>query len=135
MFALPLGRAAEIRSQRQRGWKLDSFHAPEAECVGKASAPYEFGVKGSVATTKRRAPGGQLVLHASALPDNPYDGDTLRVLLKTPRHSPDARSSGPMSTRVTAAMTRRTRAASLARSGVSSEPSCASCVAVPPSSP
>jgi transposase, IS5 family len=30
-FALPLGRATQIRSQqqRQRGWKLYSFHAPE----------------------------------------------------------------------------------------------------------
>lgn len=32
-FALPLGRATQIRSQqqRQRGWKLYSFHAPEVE--------------------------------------------------------------------------------------------------------
>lgn len=32
-FALPLGRAAQVRSQqqRQRGWKLYSFHAPEVE--------------------------------------------------------------------------------------------------------
>ncbi len=45
-FALPLGRASQIRSQqqRQRGWKLYSFHAPEVECIGKgkASAPYEL---------------------------------------------------------------------------------------------
>jgi IS5 family transposase len=44
-FALPLGHAAQIRSQqqRQRGWKLYSFPAPEVECIGKgkASAPYE----------------------------------------------------------------------------------------------
>ena len=80
-FALPLGRAAQIRSQqqRQRGWKLYSFHAPEVECIGKgkASAPYEFGVKASIVTTNRRAPGGMFVLHARALPDNPYDGHTL----------------------------------------------------------
>src|SRR5664279_2042059 len=61
-FALPLGRATQIRSQqqRQRGWKLYSFHAPEVECIGKgkASAPYEFGVKVSVVTTNARAPGG-----------------------------------------------------------------------------
>lgn len=31
-FALPLSRATQIRSQqRQRGWKLYSFHAPEVE--------------------------------------------------------------------------------------------------------
>src|SRR5262245_24052369 len=35
-FATPLSRAAQIRSQRQRqrGWKLYSFHAPEVECIG-----------------------------------------------------------------------------------------------------
>ncbi|MDE2602194.1 MAG: IS5 family transposase [Bradyrhizobium sp.] len=84
-FALPLGRASQIRSQqqRQRGWKLYSFHAPEVECIGKgkASAPYEFGVKASVVTTNRRAPGGQFVLHAKALPDNPYDGHTLGAVV------------------------------------------------------
>ncbi len=64
----PLARADQIRSQqqRQRGWKLYSFHAPEVECIGKgkASAPYEFGVKASIVTTNARAPGGQFVLHA-----------------------------------------------------------------------
>jgi transposase, IS5 family len=78
----PLARAHQIRSQqqRQRGWKLYSFHAPEVECIGKgkASAPYEFGVKASIVTTNARAPGGVFVLHASALPGNPYDGHTLR---------------------------------------------------------
>src|SRR5471032_1269374 len=85
-FALPLGRATQIRSQRQRqrGWKLYSFHAPEVECIGKgkASAPYEFGVKVSVVTTNACAPGGQFVLHAKALPGNPYDGHTLRSAIE-----------------------------------------------------
>jgi IS5 family transposase len=85
-FALPLARASQIRSQqqRQRGWKLYSFHAPETECIGKgkASAPYEFGVKVSIVTTNARAPGGQFVLHAKALPDNPYDGHTLREVIE-----------------------------------------------------
>src|SRR5205807_1942841 len=66
LFEWPLTRANQIRSQqqRQRGWKLYSFHAPEVECIGKgkASAPYEFGVKASIATTNARAPGGQFVL-------------------------------------------------------------------------
>ena len=37
LFEEPLGRASQIRSQRQRqrGWKLYSFHAPEVECIGK----------------------------------------------------------------------------------------------------
>ena len=85
-FEWPLVRASQIRSQqqRQRGWKLYSFHAPEVECIGKgkASAPYEFGVKVSIVTTNARAPGGQFVLHAKALPGNPYDGHTLHAALE-----------------------------------------------------
>ena len=85
-FAWPIARAIQIRSQqrRQRGWKLYSFHAPEVECIGKgkARAPYEFGVKVSIATTNARAPGGQFVLHAKALPGNPYDGHTLRTAIE-----------------------------------------------------
>ena len=85
-FEAPLSRASQIRSQqrRQRGWKLYSFHAPEVECIGKgkASAPYEFGVKASVVTTNARAPGGQFVLHAKSLPGNPYDGHTLRNVIE-----------------------------------------------------
>ena len=85
-FAWPLSRASQIRSQqqRQRGWKLYSFHAPEVECIGKgkASAPYEFGVKASIVTTNARAPGGQFVLHAKALPGNPYDGHTLGAVIE-----------------------------------------------------
>ena len=79
-------RADQIRSQqqRQRGWKLYSVHAPEVECIckGKASAPYEFGVKASVVTTNARAPGGQFVLHARTLPGNPYDGHTLGAVIE-----------------------------------------------------
>ena len=84
-FEVPLARASQIRSQqqRQRGWKLYSFHAPETECIGKgkASAPYEFGVKASIVTTNARAPGGLFVLHAKSLPGNPYDGHTLRDVI------------------------------------------------------
>jgi len=37
-FALPLARASQIRSQqqRQRGWKLYSFHAPETSALARA---------------------------------------------------------------------------------------------------
>jgi IS5 family transposase len=45
-------------------------------------APYEFGVKASIATTNARAPGGQFVLDAKTLPGNPYDGHTLGVVIK-----------------------------------------------------
>src|SRR6201993_1805813 len=86
LFEWPLTRANQIRSQqqRQRGWKLYSFHAPEVECIskGKASAPYEFGVKASIVTTNVRAPGGQFVLYAKALPGNPYDGHTLGAVIE-----------------------------------------------------
>jgi len=81
-FAVPLGRASQIRGQkqRQRGWKLYSWHAPETECIGKGKAhkPYEFGVKVSLTTTNKRCKGGQFILHAKALPGNPYDGHTLK---------------------------------------------------------
>jgi transposase, IS5 family len=84
-FEAALARAVQIRSQqqRQRGWKLYSFHAPEVECIGKGKArtPWEFGVKVSIVTTNARAPGGQFVLHAAALPGKPYDGHTLRTVL------------------------------------------------------
>ena len=35
VFEAPIARAAQIRSQqqRQRGWKLYSFHAPKVECI------------------------------------------------------------------------------------------------------
>ena len=112
----PLSRADQIRSQqqRQRGWKLYSFHAPEVECIGKgkASAPYEFGVKASVVNTNARAPGGQFVLHARTLPGNPYDGHTLGAVIEALRGSPAARSSVPMSTRDIAATVPQTRTAS-----------------------
>jgi IS5 family transposase len=86
IFAVPLGRAVQIRGQkqRQRGWKLYSWHAPETECIGKgkARAPYEFGVKVSLTSTNKRCKGGQFILHAKALPGNPYDGHTLKEVIE-----------------------------------------------------
>jgi IS5 family transposase len=85
-FAVALGRASQIRGQkqRQRGWKLYSWHAPETECIGKGKArtPYEFGVKVSLTTTNKRCKGGQFILHAKALPGNPYDGHTLKEVIE-----------------------------------------------------
>jgi IS5 family transposase len=85
-FAGALSKASQIRrqKQRQRGWKLYSWHAPETECIGKGKAhkPYEFGVKVSLTTTNRRCKGGQFILHAKALPGNPYDGHTLREAIE-----------------------------------------------------
>ena len=57
-FALPPGRRCR-RSARSNSvsavsaaGRLYSFHAPEVQCIGKgkASAPYEFGVKASIVT-------------------------------------------------------------------------------------
>ena len=130
VFTWPLARAAQIRGQqqRQRGWKLYSFHAPEVECIGKgkASAPYEFGVKTSIVTTNARAPGGQFVLHSQTLPGNPYDGHTLK-------NSPAALSRAPLLTRDTAATMWKTRSgsSSRARSVACSASSNVSCDGVP----
>ena len=86
VFAVPLSKAMQIRHQRQRqrGRKLYSWHAPETECIGKGKAakPYEFGVKVSLTTTNKRCKGGQFILHAGALPGNPYDGHTLRQVIE-----------------------------------------------------
>ena len=75
-LALSLARRVKDQRQRQRGPKVYSLHAPEAECIGKGKAhkPYEFGVKVSVATPLNRCRGGQFVAHVKALPGNPYDG-------------------------------------------------------------
>ena len=75
------------------------------ECIGKGKThkPYEFGVKVSIATTNARDPGGQFVVHANALPGNPYDV-----------HTPAARSGGFMSTKAIAATTHPTPSGSTA---------------------
>ena len=64
--------------------ELYSFHATEVECIGKGKAhtPYAFGVKVSIVTTNACAPVGQFVLHAAALPGNPYDGLTFRAVIE-----------------------------------------------------
>jgi transposase, IS5 family len=84
-FRRELYLAGRVLTQKrsERGRKVYSLHAPEVECIGKGKAhkPYEFGVKVSVATPVRRSPGGQFVLHAKALPGNPYDGHTLGAVI------------------------------------------------------
>jgi IS5 family transposase len=84
-FLKPLYLAGRIHAQKRRDAfrKVYSVHAPEVECIGKgkAHAPYEFGVKASVATTLHRSKGGQFAIHAAALPGNPYDGHTLKDVI------------------------------------------------------
>lgn len=85
IFKWPLyqGETVMQQRQRQRGRKIYSLHAHEVECIGKgkAHAPYEFGVKVSVATTLKRSKGGQFALHTMASPGNPYDGHTLATII------------------------------------------------------
>ncbi len=84
-FGLNLSLARRVKDQRrgERGHKVYSLHAPEVECIGKGKAhkPYEFGVKVSLATPLNRCKGGQFVVHAKALPGNPYDGHTLETVI------------------------------------------------------
>ena len=84
-FAWPLSRARRVReqNQHQRGQKIYGLHAPEVECIGKGKAhrPYEFGVKASIATTLSHSKGGQFIVHAKAMPGNPYDGHTLATVI------------------------------------------------------
>ena len=81
--ALSLGHRVLTQKKRQDAPKVYSLHAPEVECIGKGKAhkPYEFGVKVSLATTVAPSNGGQFILHAKALPGNPYDGHTLKTVL------------------------------------------------------
>jgi len=93
IFRQPLHLASRVLEQRQNrrgkkslpstGSRVYSLHAPEVECIGKgkAHAPYEFGVKVSIATTLHRSKGGQFALHAKALPGNPYDGHSLAAVI------------------------------------------------------
>ena len=85
VFRRELWKATRVREQKRRdpNRKIYSLHAPEVECIGKGKAhkPYEFGVKVSVATTRKRSAGGQFVVHCKALPGNPYDGHTLATVL------------------------------------------------------
>jgi IS5 family transposase len=56
--------------------KIYSVHEPEVMCIakGKAGKKYEFGQKVSVAVTSK----GGWIIGAKCMPDNPYDGHTLK---------------------------------------------------------
>jgi transposase, IS5 family len=141
VFEAPLARAAQIRSQqqRQRGWKLYSFHAPEVECIGKgkAAAPYEFGVKASIVTTTPAPPVASSCSTPRRCRATLMTGTRSAASSMPPRRSPAARSSAPMSTRAIAATTQPIRVASssLVRSAVSSVSSSANCDVAQQSNP
>lgn len=90
-----------IRSQQRRQRGLIPSRSEVEVGRGKAAGPYEFGVKASIVTTNRPVPGGQFVLNARSLPDNPYDRHTLRDLID--RAEGAARSIAPMPIRNSAA--------------------------------
>jgi transposase, IS5 family len=81
--ALSLAHRVLFQKKRQEAPKVYALHAPEVECIGKGKAhkPYEFGVKVGLATTVTPSKGGQFIVHAQALPGNPYDGHTLETVL------------------------------------------------------
>ena len=60
--------------------KIYSVHEPQTECIakGKVHKRYEFGVKAGFVTASRT----NWVLGATALPGNPYDGNTLAQMLE-----------------------------------------------------
>src|SRR5213083_1752403 len=80
-FATSVVRSQATRTSRRHSCSHSRAPIRSARS-NKASAPYEFGVKASVVTTNARAPGGQFVLHARALPGNPYDGHTLGAVIE-----------------------------------------------------
>ena len=69
------GRGIDAQQRSDKN-KIYSVHAPEVECIskGKVHKRYEFGVKASIATTRK----GGWHVGAMSLPGNPYDGHTLR---------------------------------------------------------
>jgi len=79
-LATLLERADRVRQQQpQDAHKLYSLHEPEVRCIskGKAHKRYEFGQKVALATTN----GGNWIVAAKLLADNPYDGHTLAETL------------------------------------------------------
>ncbi|QEO95834.1 transposase [Xanthomonas oryzae pv. oryzicola] len=79
-----LERAQRLLTQRPKDkQKLYALHAPEVECIskGKASSPYEFGVKVGIAVSARKG----VIVGARSFPGNPYDGDTLAEQLEQAR--------------------------------------------------
>ena len=74
-------RAEGLRTQRPKDkHKLYALHAPEVECIGKGKArkPYEFGVKASIAVTRKQG----LIVGARTFPGTPYDGHILAAQLE-----------------------------------------------------
>jgi transposase, IS5 family len=69
-----------LNQQKTDSNKIYSFHEPAVECIckGKAHKKYEFGCKVSFVMTQKEG----VLLSASALHGNPYDGHTLEAAIK-----------------------------------------------------
>ncbi|QEO95183.1 transposase [Xanthomonas oryzae pv. oryzicola] len=77
-------RAQRLLTQRPKDkQKLYALHAPEVDCMskGKASSPYECGVKVGIAVSARKG----VIVGARSFPGHPYDGDTLAEQLEQAR--------------------------------------------------
>jgi transposase, IS5 family len=139
-FATPLERIAQLLRQRRedRGREnIYALHAPEVECIGKGKARtrFEFGVKVSLATTNRPAPGGQFVLGARTLLGNPFDGHTLAAQIAQTERITGVSIERAYSNAATAATTpTRPASSSPARSAASRRPSAARSGGAPASS-
>jgi IS5 family transposase len=80
-LAMWLECAERIRTQqRNTKDKLYALHAPGVECIskGKARNPFKFGVKVSLAVTRKHG----LMVAARSFPGNPYDGHVLSAQLE-----------------------------------------------------
>ena len=76
-----LKRAERTHSQQRKDKnKLYALHAPEVECIGKNKArkPYEFGVKVSIAVTRKNG----LMVGVRLFRGNSYDGHILSAELE-----------------------------------------------------
>lgn len=75
-----LSLAQRVLESAKGGEKIYSLHEPHTEAIakGKIHKRFEFGVKVSLVTTRKRG----FVLGAKAIHGNPYDGHTLNDALK-----------------------------------------------------
>ena len=141
-FDGPLSRASQIRSQQPAPARLEALFLPRprgrVHRQGQGPRALRVRRQGLDRHHQARAPGGQFVLHAKALPGNPYDGHTLRdVIEETQTLTGREIERAYVDKGYRGHDTRATRAASSspARSAASSASSNASSGADPPSSP
>jgi IS5 family transposase len=69
-----------LKQKRSDKNKVYSLHEPETACIGKGKEhkKYEFGSKASIALTKNSG----IIVGALAFAGNPYDGHTIKEVLK-----------------------------------------------------